>query len=271
MKHRAPRRIALSIIPWTPLWLCLVLAISPVSVLAQNVQPVDEASAQEMDQGATSEKDPYENWNRKVYRFNEVIDDWFLRPIASTYRKIMPSFASRGVTNFFNNLSEVSNLANSILQLKLESAVVATGRFTYNTVFGLGGLIDVATVFDLPERSEDFGQTLGYWGIGSGPYLMLPFLGPSSPRDFSGMLTDTVALPSLWDLAEEREVYLGRALQLVDRRAALIAAEGFISGDPYIFVRNAYLQRREFMINDGRTINDPFASENDDDLMLDDF
>lgn len=260
MKHRKPRRTALSrtlsrtraIAPW----IFLVLLISPVSVLAQN---------------DTSEKDPYEDWNRKVYRFNEVVDDWFLRPIASTYRTVMPSVASRAVTNFFNNLTEVRNLANSILQLKLESAVVATGRFTYNTIFGLGGLFDVATVFDLPERPEDFGQTLGYWGVGSGPYLMLPFMGPSNPRDFGGFVTDAFAVPSLWELAEEREVYVGRSLQIVDKRASLIAAEGFISGDAYVFIRNAYLQRREFMINDGRTVNDPFASENDEDLMLDDF
>jgi phospholipid-binding lipoprotein MlaA len=267
MKHRSPRRIAF----WIPFWVFLALVVSPVSAMAQTVPPVDESSAQAMGEGRTSEKDPYEKWNRKVYRFNEVIDDWVLRPVASTYRSVMPSFASRAVTNFFNNLTEVRNLANSILQLKPESAVVATGRFTYNTIFGLGGLIDVATVFDLPERPEDFGQTLGYWGLGSGPYLMLPFLGPSSPRDFSGLATDSFALPSFWDLAEEREVYLGRTLQLVDRRAALISAEGFISGDAYIFVRNAYLQRREFLINDGRTVNDPFASENDEDLMLDDF
>lgn len=275
MKHRTPRRGALPTVSritarLTP-WILLVLAVGPASVLAQNVQPVDESSAQEMGQAKTSEKDPYENWNRKVYRFNEVIDDWFLRPVASTYRTVMPAFASRAVTNFFNNLTEIRNLTNSILQLKPESAVVAAGRFTYNTVFGLGGLIDVATVFELPERSEDFGQTLGYWGVGSGPYLMLPFLGPSNPRDFGGNLTDTVVLPSLWDLAEEREAYMARALQLVDRRASLIAAESFISGDAYVFVRNAYLQRREFMINDGRTVNDPFASDNDEDLMLDDF
>lgn len=272
MKHRASAHKAPSIVPWPALWIALLLTVSPVPVLAQNVvEPVDESSPPEMGEDAASEKDPYENWNRKVYRFNEVIDDWFLRPIASTYRNVMPSFASRAVTNFFSNLGEISNLANSILQLKLESAVVATGRFTYNTVFGLGGLIDVATVFELPERSEDFGQTLGYWGVGSGPYLMLPFLGPSSPRHFGGMLTDILALPSPWDLAEEREVYVGRSLQLVDQRAALIAAESFISGDAYVFVRNAYLQRREFMINDGRTVNDPFASGDDEDLMLDDF
>lgn len=248
----------------------LVLLLSPVVALAQNVQPMDEASREGMDDTGTASSDPYENWNRKVYRFNEVIDDWFLRPVASTYRAILPSFVDRSVTNFFNNLTELRNLANSLLQLKPESAVVATGRFTYNTIFGLGGLFDVATAFDLPERPEDFGQTLGYWGVGTGPYLMLPLLGPSSPRDFGGFLTDSV-LPSAWDLVDEPEVYAARALQIVDMRADLIPAESFISGDPYTFVRNAYLQRREFLINDGRTTSDPFASGDDEDLMLEDF
>ncbi|WP_225315004.1 MlaA family lipoprotein [Marinobacter confluentis] len=224
-----------------------------------------------MDDRAAAERDPYEDWNRKVYRFNEVIDDWFLRPVAKTYRTFMPPVADRAVTNFFNNLTEIRNLANSLLQLKPESAVVATGRFTYNTIFGLGGLFDVATAFDLPERPEDFGQTLGYWGVGSGPYLMLPFMGPSNPRDFGGFMTDNLLLPSFWDLAEEPEVYAARVLQVVDKRADLIPAEGFISGDEYIFVRNAYLQRRAYLINDGRTTNDPFASDDDEDLMLEDF
>ncbi|WP_292050211.1 VacJ family lipoprotein [Marinobacter sp.] len=220
---------------------------------------------------APSEVDPYEDWNRKVYGFNETIDNWFLRPVAKGYRAIMPDFADRAVTNFFNNLSEIRNLANSLFQLKGESAVVAVGRFTYNTVFGLGGLIDVATMFDLPERPEDFGQTLGYWGLGSGPYLMLPFLGPSNPRDFGGFVSDNLLLPSAWDLAETPDVYYARGLQVVDKRADLIPAEGFISGDGYTFVRNAYLQRRAYLINDGRTVDDPFASDDDEDLMLEDF
>ncbi|MFN2359759.1 MAG: VacJ family lipoprotein, partial [Marinobacter sp.] len=131
-------------------------------VAAQTVQPADPDTAGQKLDAPVSEVDPYEDWNRKVYRFNETIDNWFLRPIAQGYRNIMPGFADRGVTNFFNNLTEIRNFANSIFQLKGESAVVAAGRFTYNTVFGLGGFIDVATMFDLPERPEDFGQTLGY-------------------------------------------------------------------------------------------------------------
>ena len=217
------------------------------------------------------EIDPYENWNRKVFSFNETIDRWFLKPVARFYRSVMPNFADRAITNFFNNLTEVRNFTNSVLQLKGESAVVAAGRFTYNTVFGLGGLIDVATAFDLPERPEDFGQTLGYWGLGSGPYLMLPLLGPSSPRDFTGFATDSFVAPSLWDNVDSPESYYARGVQVVDKRADLIPAEGFISGDTYTFVRNAYLQRREFLINDGKVENDPFANEDDEDLMLEDF
>lgn len=239
---------------------------------AQTVQPADPEMATQKLNAPASEVDPYEDWNRKVYGFNETIDNWFLRPVAQGYRTITPGFVDRGITNFFNNLTEIRNFANSIFQLKGESAVVAAGRFTYNTVFGLGGFIDVATMFELPERPEDFGQTLGYWGMESGPYLMLPFLGPSSPRDFGGFVSDTVLLPSAWDLAESPNVYYARALQIVDRRADLIPAEAFMSGDDYTFVRNAYLQRRAYLINDGRTLNDPFASDDDDeDLMLDDF
>lgn len=216
-------------------------------------------------------KDPYESWNRRVFTFNETIDRWVLKPVAQTYRTLTPGVVDRGVTNFFNNLTEVRNLINSILQLKGESAVVAAGRFTYNTVFGLGGLFDVATAFELPERPEDFGQTLGYWGVGSGPYLMLPFLGPSTPRHFGGLATDGFVFPSFWDAVESPEVYYARTLQIVDKRADLIPAEGFISGDSYIFVRNAFLQRREFLINDGKVTEDPFASGDDEDLMLEDF
>ncbi|MBW0146390.1 MlaA family lipoprotein [Marinobacter arenosus] len=224
-------------------------------------------------QGSTpvNATDPYENWNRKVFRFNETIDQWFLKPVAQTYRTFTPNVVDRGITNFFNNLQEVRNFANSLLQLKGESAVVAAGRFTYNTIFGLAGFFDVATAFDLPERPEDFGQTLGYWGAGSGPYLMLPLLGPSSPRHFGGLATDLFVLPSLWDNVDSPENYYARGVQIIDTRADLIPAEGFISGDSYIFVRNAFLQRREFLINDGRTIEDPFASDDDEDLMLEDF
>jgi len=216
-------------------------------------------------------RDPYENWNRKVFAFNETLDRWILKPIAQTYRAIMPEFADRGVTNVFSNLGELSNLTNSALQLKLESAVVAAGRFTFNTVFGLAGLFDVATAWDLPERPEDFGQTLGYWGSGAGAYLMLPVLGPSNPRDFAGFGIDSFVLPSTWDEIESPYNVYARVVEIVDFRADLIPAEKLISGDRYVFVRNAYMQRREFLINDGKVQRDPFAADEGDDLMLDDF
>jgi phospholipid-binding lipoprotein MlaA len=216
-------------------------------------------------------RDPYENWNRKVFAFNESLDRWLLKPIAQTYRAIMPEFADRGVTNVFSNLGELGNFTNSVLQLKLESAVVAAGRFTFNTVFGLAGVFDVATAWDLPERPEDFGQTLGHWGTGAGSYLMLPVLGPSNPRDFAGFGVDSFLLPSSWDEIESPYNGYARGLQLVDVRSDLIPAEKLISGDRYVFVRNAFMQRREFLINDGKVQRDPFAADDSDDLMLDDF
>ncbi|WP_372981978.1 VacJ family lipoprotein [Marinobacter sediminum] len=239
--------------------------------------PAGLASAQAMQEpapeGAAKVRvsDPYEGWNRKVFRFNETLDQWFLKPVAQTYRTVTPNIIDRGITNFFNNLQEIRNLANSLLQLKGESAVVAAGRFTYNTVFGLAGFFDVATAFELPERPEDFGQTLGYWGAGSGPYLMLPLLGPSSPRHFGGMVTDIVVLPSAWDTVESPTDLYARGVQIVDKRADLIPAESFISGDSYIFVRNAFLQRREYLIKDGKMVDDPFSNSNDEDVMLEDF
>ena len=258
-----PRSLALAIV---------LLALLPQHAMAQFTQSGPQEYKAAADGPTYSEKvDPWEDWNRKVFSFNQFVDTWFLKPVAQGYRAVVPDLADHAITNFFNNLSELKNFTNSLFQLKGESAVVAAGRFTYNTVFGLGGLIDVGSYFGLPERPEDFGQTLGYWGSGTGPYLMLPFLGPSTIRDAGGMGVDMAVLPSLWDLAESPEVYYARALQVVDRRADLIPAESFISGDSYTFVRNAYLQRREYLVNDGETTYDPFADDNNDELMLEDF
>jgi len=260
MKERKSRR-------WSS-W--MVIAVFPALAVfnpatAQNLQEPPGEQTMPVETG-----DPYENWNRKVFAFNDAIDRWFLRPVAKGYRTVTPDLVDRGITNFFNNLTEIRNFTNSLLQLKGESAVVAVGRFTYNTVFGLGGFFDVATAFEMPARPEDFGQTLATWGVDSGPYLMLPLLGPSTPRYFTGMAADGFMLPSAWDSVENPEWYYLRMLQIVDKRADLIPAENFISGDRYTFMRNAFLQRREFLINDGKITEDPFASD-DDDLMLDDF
>lgn len=257
--------------PRMPILALALLIVLPLPVSAQFTQESPETYTDARGGQYSDEVDPWEDWNRRVFRFNQVVDNWFLKPIAQGYRAVVPDLADHAITNFFNNLSEVKNFTNSLFQLKGESAVVAAGRFTYNTVFGLGGLVDVGSYFGLPERPEDFGQTLGYWGTGTGPYLMLPLLGPSTVRDFGGMGMDMVVLPSAWDHVDSPEVYYARALQVVDRRADLIPAESFISGDSYTFVRNAFLQRREFLVNDGKTTRDPFASEDNEDLMLDDF
>ncbi|WP_404362338.1 VacJ family lipoprotein [Marinobacter sp.] len=253
-------------------FLALTLLLLPGLGWAQYTQE-DAETWEQADPGQQypQASDPWENWNRKVFRFNQTVDDYALRPVAEAYQKVTPDLVDQGVTNFFNNLTEIRNFANSVFQLKGESAVVAAGRFTYNTVFGLGGLIDVGTAFDLPERPEDFGQTLGYWGADTGPYLMLPFLGPSTIRGFSGFAVDQVVLPSPWDSVDSPEVYYARALQVVDKRADLLAAEGFISGDSYTFVKNAYLQRREYLVNDGKPSSDPFTEGEDENLMLEGF
>ncbi|MBC7191000.1 VacJ family lipoprotein [Marinobacter sp.] len=243
----------------------LLVAFTSSAVVGQTVENAPPEGAP-----AVNPEDPYENWNRKVFAFNQYLDDWVLRPVARAYRFVTPDIVDHGVTNFFNNLGEIRNFANSVFQLKAESAVVAAGRFTYNTVFGLGGLIDVGTAFGLPERSEDFGQTLGYWGVGTGPYLMMPLLGPATPRRLAGLGTDGWVLPSAWDEVGSPEEYYLRAVELVDKRADLIPAESFMSGDRYTFVRNAYLQRREFLVQDGKVHKDPFAAD-DEDLMLEDF
>jgi phospholipid-binding lipoprotein MlaA len=275
------------------LWLCPlfvlprgVLATLALMLLLASGQAQAQESTQTADQRAIAEfaesapsttnssrhkRDPYENWNRKVFAFNEGLDRLLLKPIAQSYRAIMPEFVDRSVTNVFSNLGEVSNFTNSVLQLKLESAVVAAGRFTFNTVFGLAGVFDVATAWDLPERPEDFGQTLGRWGSGAGSYLMLPVLGPSNPRDFAGFGVDSFLLPSAWDEIDSSYNVYARGVQIVDIRADLIPAEKLISGDRYVFFRNAYMQRRDFLINDGEVQRDPFAADESDDLMLDDF
>jgi len=206
--------------------------------------------------------DPWEPFNRKVYAFNEFFDKWLLKPVAKGYRTITPSFLDKGITNFFSNLAEPLTTLNSLLQLKGDKALTSAGRFMFNSTLGLAGFIDVATKFDFVAQKEDFGQTLAYWGVGSGPYLVLPFLGPSDVRDAFGTAGD-YASPTFWYLIHAPDDYYLRGLDVVDKRADLIPAEGMVSGDRYSFLRNAYLQRRNYLIHDGQ-VSDPFTSEQPD-------
>jgi phospholipid-binding lipoprotein MlaA len=195
-------------------------------------------------------RDPYQNINRKVYAFNDVVDKNLLVPLVNVYENVTPNVVEKGVSNFFSNLSDMDNLLNHSLQLKPKKAAKDLGRLVINTTLGLGGLIDVASNLGIYQESEDFGQTLGYWGVNSGPYIVLPLLGPSTLRDASALVIDMNLSPiDRYDPVAD-DFYIS-ALQVVDIRHRLGDFESLISGDPYIFMREAYLQRREHLIKDG--------------------
>ncbi|MFI8743916.1 VacJ family lipoprotein [Pseudomonas sp. NPDC077186] len=204
---------------------------------------------------AASEDDPWEGFNRAMFRFNDTLDTYALKPVAQGYQAVTPQFLEDGVHNVFGNLGDVGNLANNLLQGKLHDAGVDTGRLIFNTTFGLLGFFDVATPMGLQKNDEDFGQTLGAWGLGSGPYLVIPFLGPSSVRDATGKLPDSFLEPYPY-MGHVPTRNVTRAVDVVDTRASLLSAEKLISGDKYIFIRNAYLQNREFKVQDGQVEDD---------------
>ncbi len=198
--------------------------------------------------------DPLEGFNRGVYAFNRDLDRALFKPVAEGYRALTPDPIEDAVRNFFANLRDAITAANSLLQLKLTRALEDAARVTFNTTLGLGGLIDLASDLGLERHDEDFGQTLGYWGIDSGPYLVLPILGPSSIRDGLGKLVDLALLDPLReldDVAARNALYVGRG---IDARAGLLKGERVLEQaalDEYSFVRDAYLQRRRYLIRDG--------------------
>lgn len=204
--------------------------------------------------------DPWESVNRKIYTFNDYADRYFLKPIAQGYDWVMPQFFQDGVHNVFSNVGEVGNILNSLLQAKFVYTLNDTGRLVINTTIGVFGFFDVASRVGLDAHDEDFGQTLGYWGVGPGPFIVVPFLGPRTLRDGFGSIADAYsdALPYLVTHVPTRnELYGGR---VVDTRAQLLDAEELVSGDRYIFLRDAYLQRREFLVKDGE-VEDSFGNE----------
>lgn len=202
-------------------------------------------------------KDPLEGMNRGIYKFNDVADKAVLKPVAKAYKFVTPSPVRTGVNNFFNNLRTITTVLNDLLQLKFAHAFTDTGRFVINSTFGLAGFIDVAGMDKIPVHNEDFGQTLGHWGIGNGAYLVVPFLGPSTMRDFTGRVVDTStsdALSYAHNIGEVRLHNQLRALQIVDARTELLDAGDLVEGaslDPYSFIRDAYLQRRASLVQDG--------------------
>lgn len=209
-------------------------------------------------QGAAAQAlqpDPWERVNRPLYAFNEAFDDYIVRPVAVTYDRALPRFAKRGVSNFLDNLDDVNVIANDLLQLKMNNALRDSGRLLLNTTAGMGGFLDVASELGLYKNYEDFGQTLGYWGVGDGGYLILPFLGASTVRDTIGFVPDVLLNPLGWAQESEERAALF-ALDTVDTRLGYLAAESMITGDEYEFVRNAYLQRREYLVHDGEVYDE---------------
>jgi len=198
-------------------------------------------------------QDPLESFNRAIYKFNDVADGAVIKPISKGYKNIAPTFIVKGVNNFFNNIRDVVTVINELLQGKIEYAANDTGRILVNSTIGLLGFVDVHSMNGGERRKEDFGQTLGYWGVGQGAYLVLPFIGPSSTRDAVGFVTDTLAFDPISYINNVRGRNQVRILQFIDARTELLNASAIMdeaSLDPYAFQRDAYLQYREALVKD---------------------
>lgn len=198
-------------------------------------------------------QDPLEPLNRKVYAFNDTADRYVLRPVAKVYADVTPAPVRKGVGNFFDNLGYPITIVNDVLQLKLTRAAKDTGRFVMNSTIGLAGFMDVASTQGLTRNDEDFGQTLGRWGIGEGWYIMLPFLGPSTNRDLIGRVGDYFSDPMFF-VEDDAVSFSLAAVEILDARAGLIgSAENFLNQqlDPYVAMRTFYLENRWNKIHDG--------------------
>jgi len=210
----------------------------------------------------SSEDDPLEPMNRAIFNFNEVIDDSILEPIAKGYQTITPDPVEDSISNFFNNLGEISTIINSALQLNINKTISSSSRLIINSTIGVFGLFDVASSIGIEKHKEDFGQTLGFYGIPSGPYLVLPFFGPSSFRDAPGFYADIAMDKSISPVHTElhhEERQLLQATNVIDTRANLLKASKILdtaAKDKYIFLRESYLQRRAKMITDGKDVQD---------------
>ena len=228
MKANASRRWALALL--LGLWL-------PVAAMAQ--------------EGAN---DPLEPLNRSLFEFNRFFDTYVGQPLARAYRKITPEPVDRGITNFFNNLDEIPTAFNNLLQGKVSDAINDLGRMMVNTTFGILGFRDVATGMGLEKHDEDFGQTLGRWGVPTGPYLVLPIIGPSDFRDGAAFAVDWVSNPIYYRIGDNAIGWSLWTLRYVDRRADLLRSQGVLESaaiDPYLFTRESYLQRRRYLVYDG--------------------
>ena len=211
--------------------------------------------------------DPLEPMNRGIYKFNTVADKYVLRPVAKGYDKVTPGFVQTGVRNFFSNLFYPTVIVNDLLQLKFLQAAQDVNRMLWNTLVGWGGLFDVSTRAGFEAHDEDFGQTLGRWGVGPGWYLMLPLMGPSDNRDLVGKVGDWYTSPFTYVDDEDEEWAWGLgALQAVDSRAQLLGADAMVEQqmDPYVFIRSIYLQNRLNKVYDGNPPKEDFGFEDEE-------
>lgn len=232
-------------------------------------------------EGPPNPDDPLERYNRAMYEFNDTVDKYAIKPAAQGYNFIMPNFASKGVSNFFNNIDDIVVFFNQLLQFKFSEATATSARFVFNTTFGLLGLIDFASDMDLPKQNEDFGQTLAVWGFDRGPYIVLPFIGPSTIRDTAGLAVDWTYFDPIFKRQTLEQSLVTLTIKYIDIRAGLLKASNILEDtvpDRYAFVRDAWLQRREYLIYDGNppqefNEDDLFEDENlfkDDELLKDD-
>ena len=240
-----------------------VLSISLLAVAACATTPSEDVSA-------TAVYDPLEGVNRQIYAFNDGVDRVVLEPVARGYRAVTNEPIRGGVSNFLTNLNQPVVFANTILQGKPGAAIDTFSRFAVNTTFGLAGILDVATPLNVPEHKEDFGQTLQVWGVAPGPHIVLPLSGSSTVTDSVGSLLGAFTNPLLL-LNDTQSQIIVRAVGVVDLRAQLLSAETLVSGDRYLFLRDALLQRRAFLVQDGQIEEDPFLSDEDYDEDEDDW
>mgnify|MGYP006111052193 CR=1 FL=1 len=199
------------------------------------------------------EADPFEKTNRVVYEFNEAIDDNLLEPVSRAYKDHTPDFLQNRVSHFFGNLRDVSTLANQILQFKVEQGAITLSRVLVNSTIGLFGLFDVSTSMSLTTENEDFGQTLAVWGVDSGPFIMLPLMGPSTVRDGVGIYVDITSDANLVNKLDDVGALSASAMNIIDKRVELLPITDILdqSDDPYITMRSSYVQKRKFEIFDG--------------------
>ncbi len=211
--------------------------------------------------------DPWEGFNRSVYVFNDTLDKYALEPLAKGYRAVTPDPVETGIGNFFSNLGDVGSFFNNLLQFKFTAAGHDLSRIAFNSTMGVAGFFDVASGFGYPKSNEDFGQTLGAWGVNSGPYIVLPFLGPSTLRD-TGALPVSYFLNPVNYVESSSDQNILTALGIVKTRAQLLKASSVrdtAALDPYLFTREAFLQRRASLVRDGQ----PAKEDEDLDKLLD--